>query len=60
MIDWMTVRQVAAELGYDVSTVYAKIKRGVIPAHDFDGRVYVSRRELDAAIRAAPSTRRAA
>ena len=56
-LDWLTVRQVADLLGYDVSTVYAKIRRGVIPAHDFDGRTFVSRRELDRAMRQSPPAR---
>lgn len=54
--EWLTPAEVARYLGLtNVSTVYAKIRRGVIPAHEFDGRQYVSRTELDAMIRAAPA-----
>jgi hypothetical protein len=35
--EWMTPRDLAAEWQRDPSTIYAKIRRGVIPAHDFDG-----------------------
>lgn len=52
--EWLTARQVAELLGYEVSTVYAKIRRGVIPAHEFDRRTFVSRSELDDALRSAP------
>ena len=58
--EWITPRQLAAEWQRDVSTIYAKIRRGVIPAHDFDGVIWISRTELDAAMRRAPSARRAA
>jgi excisionase family DNA binding protein len=52
--EWLTPGEVAIYLGLTSgSTVYAKIRRGVIPAHEFDGRLYVSRSELDAVIRAA-------
>lgn len=50
--EWLTPQDVAAELDLADSTVYAKIKRAIIPAHNFDGRLYVSRTELDAALRA--------
>ena len=52
--EWLTPEEVGVELSLAVSTVYSKIKRGTIPAHGFDGRLYVSRTELDAALRAAP------
>jgi excisionase family DNA binding protein len=52
--EWLTPGEVANYLGLTSgSTVYAKIRRGVIPAHEFDGRLYISRSELDAVIRAA-------
>lgn len=56
--EWLTPDQVAAELSLERSTVYAKIKRGVIPSHRHDGKIYVSRSELNAAIADAPSAAR--
>lgn len=59
--EWITPRDLAAEWHRDPSTIYAKIRRGVIPAHDFDGVLWISRRELDEAMRSAPlAGRRAA
>jgi excisionase family DNA binding protein len=58
--EWLTPDDVAEQLRLEVSTVYQKIRRGVIPAHRFDGRIYVSRAELDEAIRSAPRPERAA
>lgn len=58
--EWLAPHEVATMLGLKPQTVYSKIKRGVIPAHDFDGRLYVSRSELDAAMRSAPAPRKAA
>jgi hypothetical protein len=52
--EWLTPQNVAVELDLSESTVYAKNKRAIIPSHSFDGRLYVSRTELDAALRAAP------
>ncbi len=51
--EWLTVEQAAALLGCTSKAVYSKIDRGVLRAHRFDGRVYLSRRELDEAIRKA-------
>lgn len=55
--EWLTPEQVGDLLGLDRSTVYDKIRRGVVPSHRFDGRLYVSRGELDGSIAAAPSGR---
>ena len=53
--EWLTPEQVGELLGYERSTVYQKIKRGVIPSRLFDGRILVSRTELYAAISESPS-----
>ena len=58
--EWITPRDLAREWRRDVSTIYAKIRRDVIPAHDFDGVLWISRRELDEAMRSAPLARRRA
>ncbi|MGH3143527.1 MAG: helix-turn-helix domain-containing protein [Gaiellales bacterium] len=54
--EWITVEQAAALLGVTAKAVYSKLKRGALTAHRFDGRVYLSRCELDEAIRDAPSS----
>jgi excisionase family DNA binding protein len=51
--DWLTIAQAADLLGCSPKAVYSKIKRGTVTAHRHDGRVFVSRKELDAAIRGA-------
>lgn len=51
--EWLTVADAAKLLGCEPKTVYSKIERGVLTGHKFDGRVYLSRRELDALIREA-------
>jgi excisionase family DNA binding protein len=52
--EWLTVERAAELLGVTPKAVYAKLARGVLRPHRFDGRVYLSRRELDEAIRRAP------
>jgi excisionase family DNA binding protein len=52
--EWLSVSDAAALLRCQPKTIYSKIDRGVLTGHRFDGRVYVSRRELDTAIREAP------
>lgn len=54
--EWLTVDQAAKLLGCTPKAIRGKLERGVLEAHRFDGRVYVSRRELDEAIRKAPSS----
>ncbi len=49
--EWLTVDQTAGLLGVTRKAVYSKIERGAVPGHRFDGRVYISRAELDEAIR---------
>jgi excisionase family DNA binding protein len=51
--DWLPIARAAELLGVTSKAVYSKIERGALTAHRFDGRVYLSRRELDAAIREA-------
>jgi len=53
--EWLTVEQAAHLLGTSRKAIYSKLDRGALAAHRFDGRVYVSRRELDEAIRRAPA-----
>jgi excisionase family DNA binding protein len=49
--EWLTVEQTAELLGVTAKAVYSKLERGALASHRFDGRIYVSRRELDEAIR---------
>lgn len=58
--EWLSPADVAEELGLDVSTIYDKIRRGIIPSHRFDGRTYVNRGELNETIASAPSAARVA
>jgi len=51
--EWLTVDAAADLLGTTPKAIRGKLERGVFEAHRFDGRVYVSRRELDEAIRKA-------
>ena len=53
--EWLTVEQAAELLGVTAKAVYSKLERGVLSSHRFDGRVYISRREVDAAIRSSHS-----
>lgn len=53
--EWLSVEQAAELLGCTRKAIYSKLDRGALTAHRFDGRVYVSRRELDEAIRKAPA-----
>lgn len=53
--EWLTVERAAELLGVTPKAVYAKVSRGVLRAHRFDGRIYLSRRELDQAIRRTPT-----
>ena len=53
--EWLTVDAAAELLGTTPKAIRGKLERGVLEAHRFDGRVYVSRRELDEAIRKAPA-----
>jgi excisionase family DNA binding protein len=53
--EWLTVDQAAELLSTTPKAIRGKLARGVLEAHRFDGRVYVSRRELDEAIRKAPA-----
>ncbi len=52
--EWLTVDAAAELLGCTPKAIRGKLERGMLEAHRFDGRVYVSRRELDEAIRRAP------
>lgn len=54
--EWLTVDQAAELLSTTPKAIRGKLERGVLEAHRFDGRVYVSRRELDEAIRKAPTS----
>lgn len=51
--EWLTVDAAAELLSTTPKAIRGKLERGVLTAHRFDGRVYVSRRELDEAIRKA-------
>jgi excisionase family DNA binding protein len=53
--EWLTVDAAAELLQCTPKAIRGKLERGVLEAHRFDGRVYVSRRELDEAIRKAPA-----
>jgi excisionase family DNA binding protein len=53
--EWLPIAEAAGLLGVTPKAVYSKIKRGALTAHRFDGRVYLSRSELDAAIRGSKS-----
>jgi excisionase family DNA binding protein len=53
--EWLTVAQAADLLGVSQKAVRGKLARRVLVAHRLDGRLYVSRRELDEAIRKAPA-----
>jgi excisionase family DNA binding protein len=53
--EWLTVDAAAELAGCTPKAIRGKLERGVLEAHRFDGRVYVSRRELDEAIRRAPA-----
>lgn len=53
--EWLTVDAAAELMGTSTKAIRGKLERGVLEAHRFDGRVYVSRRELDEAIRKAPA-----
>lgn len=56
MWDWLTVDRAAELLGCTPKAIRGKIDRDVLTAHRWDGRVYLSRRELETAIRKAPAT----
>ena len=49
--EWLTVDAAAELLQCTPKAIRGKLERGVLEAHRFDGRVYLSRRELDEAIR---------
>jgi len=51
--EWLTVDQAAELLGCTPKAIRGKLERGVLVAHRLDGRLYLSRRELDEAIRTA-------
>ena len=53
--EWLTVDQASELLDTTPKAIRGKLERGVLEAHRFDGRVFVSRRELDEAIRSARS-----
>jgi excisionase family DNA binding protein len=53
--EWLTIAAAAELIGTTPKAIRGKLERGVLEAHRFDGRVYVSRRELDEAIRKAPT-----
>ena len=54
--EWLTVDQAAELLSTTPKAIRGKLERGALEAHRFDGRIYLSRRELDDAIRKAPAT----
>lgn len=51
--EWLSVTDAASLLGCSPKAVHSKLDRGVLTKHRFDGRIYVSRSELDALIREA-------
>lgn len=53
--EWLTVAEAADHARCSESTMYQRIRDGVVPSHRFEGRILVSRQELDDAIRAMPS-----
>jgi excisionase family DNA binding protein len=53
--EWLTIPQAAELLGCSEKAIRGKLARGVLEAHRLDGRLYLSRRELDEAIRKAPA-----
>lgn len=54
--EWLTVGQAAELLGCSEKAIRARVDRGTLVAHRLDGRLYLSRRELDEAIREAPTS----
>ena len=53
--EWLTVAEAAQHARCSESTMYARIKEGIVPSHRFEGRILISRTELDEAIRSQPS-----
>jgi excisionase family DNA binding protein len=53
--EWLTVDAAAELLDTTPKAIRGKLERGVLEAHKLDGRIYLSRRELDEAIRKAPA-----
>jgi excisionase family DNA binding protein len=51
--NWLSPESAAELLGCAPKTIYSKLDRGILTRHKLDGRVYVSRRELDQLIREA-------
>lgn len=51
--EWLDVPATAGLLGCSTKAVYSKIERGVLTPHKFDSRIYLSRQEIDTAIRKA-------
>jgi excisionase family DNA binding protein len=51
--EWLSVADAATLLGCTAKAIHSKVERGVLTRHRFDGRLYVSRRELDTLIRKA-------
>jgi excisionase family DNA binding protein len=49
--EWLRVDQAAEHLGTTPNGIRALVKRGRIPVHRRDGRLYFDRRELDTYIR---------
>lgn len=48
---FLTISQVADELGYSERSVWRRIREGKIPTHRFDGSTRISREDLDRYIR---------
>jgi excisionase family DNA binding protein len=53
--EWLTIAQAADLLGITPKGVHSKIERGTLKPYRHDGRVFLKRRELDAAIRGGSS-----
>ena len=52
--EWLTVPEAALEARVSDSTMYARIREGLVRSHRFGDRILVSRTELDEDIRSSP------
>ena len=53
--EWLTVSEAAKHARISESTMYSRIKDGIVPSHRFEGRILINRGELDQTIREQPS-----
>lgn len=53
--EWLTVAEAAKHARCSESTMYGRVRDGIVPSHRFEGRILINRAELDEAIRSMPS-----